>query len=119
MPAALADRHVDLAHHHGGAVAHVARIALNQIGALVLRGGEARGIIEDTTIAAVRGVVGHVARPLRLRIALVMDRQVAVAVDRRAERQARVLGEERLEQSGQRAIRPIQHFGAILHRVGA
>ena len=37
-----ADRHVDLAHHDGLAVAHVAGVALDQIGALVAAGGEAR-----------------------------------------------------------------------------
>ena len=96
VPALDADRHVDLAHHDGLAVAHVAGIALDQIGAQVAAGGKARGIVEDAAVAAVGGVPGDVARPLRMRIDLVVHRQIAVAVDHGAEHHARVLGRGRL-----------------------
>src|SRR5260370_38767225 len=52
VPAIDADRHVDLAHHDGLAVAHVAGVALDQIGAQVAAGGEARGIVEDAAVWA-------------------------------------------------------------------
>src|SRR6202040_1180235 len=53
VPAIDADRHVDLAHHDGLAVAHVAGVALDQIGAQIATGGEARGVVEDAAVAAV------------------------------------------------------------------
>src|SRR6202043_1957895 len=76
-----ADRHVDLAHHDGLAVAHVAGVALDQVGAQIAAGGEAGGIVEDAAVAAVGGVEGHVARALRMRVDLVVHGQIAVAVD--------------------------------------
>src|SRR5216683_827452 len=51
MPPPDPNRHVDLAHHHGVAVAHVARVTLDQIGALVAAGGKPRGIVEDAPVA--------------------------------------------------------------------
>ena len=114
-----ADRHVDLAHHHGVAVAHVAGVALDQIGALVAPGGKTGRIVEDAAVAAVGGVPGDVARPLRMRIDLVMNRQIAVGVDHGAERHPRVPGEERFLERRQRAIGPVQDFGAVLHRIAA
>src|ERR1700730_12246263 len=80
VPAIDADRYVDLAHHDGVAVAHIPRVAPDQIGAQVAAGGEAGRIIEDTAIAAVGGVPGDIARSLRVRVDLVVHRQVAVAV---------------------------------------
>src|SRR3954469_5156675 len=94
VPAIDADGYVDLAHHHGLAVAHVAGVALDQIGALVAAGGQPRRIVENAAVAAVGGVPGDVARALRMRVDLVMHRQIAVAVDHRGERHARVPGEE-------------------------
>src|SRR5882757_832502 len=69
-----ADRHVDLAHHHHFAVAHVAGIGLDQIGALILPGGEPGGIVEDAAVAAVGSVEDDIAGALRVRVDLVMDR---------------------------------------------
>ena len=60
-----------------------------------------------------------IAGPLRMRVDLVVHRQIAVAVDHRAEHHARVLGEERLLKRRQRAIRPVQDPGAVLQRIGA
>src|SRR5882672_1933771 len=80
VPALHPDRHVDLAHHDGLAVAHVAGVALDQVGAQVTAGREARGIVEDAAVAAVGGVPGDVAGTLRMRIDLVVYRQIAVAV---------------------------------------
>src|SRR5215475_12516213 len=74
-----ADRNVDLAHHHRKAVAHVARVALDQIRALVARGRQPRRIVEDAAVAAVGGIPGDIARPLRMGIDLVVHRQIAVA----------------------------------------
>mgnify|MGYP007116553254 CR=1 FL=1 len=48
-----------------------------------------------TAVAAVGGVEGDVARPLRLRVDLVVDRQIAILVARDAERHPLVLGKER------------------------
>src|SRR3981081_1395001 len=96
VPAIDADRHVDLAHHDGFAVAHVAGVALDQVGAQVAAGGEARGIAEDAAVAAVGAVPHHIARALRMRVDFVVHRKVAVAVNHRAEHHARVLGEESL-----------------------
>src|ERR1700720_456661 len=56
VPALDADRHVDLTHHDGLAVAHIAGVALNQVGAQVAAGGEPRGIVEDAAVAAVGGM---------------------------------------------------------------
>src|SRR5215204_172268 len=114
-----ADRHVDLAHHHGVAVAHVAGVALDQIGALVAPGGKPGRVVEDTAVAAVGGVPGDVARPLRVGIDLVMNRQIAVGVDHGAERHPLVPGAERFLERRQGAIGPVQDFGAILLRFGA
>src|ERR1700704_3507282 len=74
VPAIDADRHVDLAHHDGFAVAHVAGVALDQVGAQVAAGGEARGIAEDATVAAVGAVPHHIAGALRMRVDFVVDR---------------------------------------------
>src|SRR3982751_5778853 len=75
-----ADRHVDLAHHDGLAVAHVAGVALDQVGTLVAAGREAGGVVEDAAVAAVGRIPGDIARPLRMRVDLVVHRQIAVAV---------------------------------------
>src|SRR4051794_40636448 len=64
MPALDSNRHVDLAHHDGLAVAHVAGVALDQIGAHVAAGGQPRDIVEDAAVAAVRRVPDHVAGTL-------------------------------------------------------
>src|SRR6185312_14745191 len=119
MPPANTDGYIDLAHHHGVAAAHVASIALDQIGALILSGGKTRGVAEDATIATVGGVPCDIARALWLRIDLVVYRKVAVAVDYRAERDALVLDEERFLECRQRALGPVEEFGATLHRIGA
>src|ERR1700759_507115 len=66
VPAIDADRHVDLAHHDGIAVAHVAGVALDQVGAEVAAGGEPCGIVEDAAVAAVGGVPGDIAGALRM-----------------------------------------------------
>src|SRR4051794_41840381 len=55
MPALDADRDVDLAHHDGLAVSHVASVALDQVGAHVSAGSQPRGVVEN---AAVWGVGG-------------------------------------------------------------
>src|SRR5579859_4231579 len=47
VPAPDADRHIDLAHHDGVAVPHIAGIALDQVGALVAAGGKPGGVVED------------------------------------------------------------------------
>ena len=54
---------VDLAHHDDDAVAHVARIALDQVGAHVARRAQAGAVVEDAPVAAVGGVPGGVVRP--------------------------------------------------------
>jgi len=66
VPAVDADRHVDFAHHDGFAVAHVARITLDQIGALVAPGGEPGLIVEDAPVAAMGRVPGDIVRALRM-----------------------------------------------------
>ena len=48
-----------------------------------------------------------------------MHRKIAVAVDHRAEHHARVLGQERILERRQRAVRPGQDFGAMLQRIAA
>src|ERR1700741_156134 len=72
VPAVDADRHVDLTHHDGIAVAHVAGVALDQVGAQVAAGGEPRGVIEDAAVAAVGGVPADIAGALRMRVDLVV-----------------------------------------------
>src|SRR3977135_4280103 len=110
VPAIDADRYVDLAHHDGFAVAHVAGVALDQVGAQVAAGGEARGIAEDAAVAAVGAVPHHIAGALRMRVDFVVHRQIAVAVDHRAEHHARVLGEESLLKRRQPAIGPAKEL---------
>jgi hypothetical protein len=66
MPASHPDRHVDLAHHHGIAAAHVARVALDQIGALILPGRKPGSVVEDAAISTIGGIPGDVTRTLRL-----------------------------------------------------
>jgi hypothetical protein len=48
-----------------------------------------------------------------------VHRQVTVAVDRGAEGDALVLDEDGLQEGGQRALGPIEEFGAVLRRIGA
>src|SRR5215217_279931 len=62
VPAIHANRNVNLAHHDGLAIAHVASITLDQIGAQIAAGGETGGVVEDAAVAAVRGIPGNVAR---------------------------------------------------------
>src|SRR6185437_5582138 len=119
MPPANADGYIDLAHHDGIAATHVASIALDQIGALILSSGKSRGVIEDAAVAAIGRIPGDIARALWLRIDPVMHRKVAVAVDRGAERHALVLGETGFLERRQRALGPVEEFGAILYRIGA
>src|SRR5580704_950015 len=85
VPPLDADRYVDLAHHHGDAVTHVAGVALDQIGALITTCGKPGRVVENPAVAAVGGVPGDVAGALRMGVDLVVHRQVAVAVDRDAE----------------------------------
>src|SRR5439155_25986650 len=58
------DRYIDLAHPDRDAVAHVARITLNQISACIAAGRQSCGVVEDATVARVRGIPCDVARPL-------------------------------------------------------
>ena len=119
MAAIHADRYVDLAHHHGLPVAHVARVALNQIRADVTAGSEACGIIEDAAVAAVGGIEGHVAGPLCLRIDFVVNRQISVAIDADTEGKAIVAREKRFLKFWQCAVGPVEHAVAMLDRLRA
>src|SRR4051794_41631591 len=62
MPALHANWNVDLAHHDGLAVAHVAGVALDQIGAGVLAGGKPGLVVEDAAVAGGWGVSWGVGR---------------------------------------------------------
>jgi hypothetical protein len=66
MPATDPDRHIDLAHHDRAAVTHVARVTLDQIGALIAGGSKPGGVVENPTIAAVGGIPDHIAGTLRM-----------------------------------------------------
>src|SRR5580704_18189879 len=74
VPPLDADRHVDLAHHHGDAVTHVAGVALDQISALVAASRKSGGVVENPAVAAVGGVPGDIAGPLRMGVDLVVHR---------------------------------------------
>src|SRR4029077_15046449 len=114
MPSANANGYVDLAHHYGIAAAHVASIALDQIGALILSRGKTRGVVEDASVTAVGGVTGDVARALRLRIDLVVHLQVGGCGVQRAKCDALVLGDEGFLECRQAALGPVEESGAIL-----
>ena len=114
-----ADRRIDFAHHDRDAVAHVARIDLDDVGAHVAPGGKAGAVVEDPAVARMGRVPGCFARPLRQGIFAIMDRQVAVAIDRGAENHARVAREQRFLNGRQHVLKRRQKPRAILHRVGA
>src|SRR5690242_18389527 len=84
------DRGVDLLHHHEFAATHIASIEMDEPGVRVACGGKPGAVVEDALVAAVRSVPHRVVRPLRLRIDAVVDGQIAVQVDRAAERHALV-----------------------------
>src|SRR3989442_8847919 len=81
VPAIDADRHADLLKHDVFAAAHVAGIALYEVGAQVLAGGKPFGIVEDAPVAAVGCIPGDVAGTLCLRIHLVVNWQIAVSIE--------------------------------------
>src|SRR5688572_407411 len=84
------DRRGGVLHQREGAATHVAAVGLDHERFFAAPGLEADAVVEDAAVAAVGGVPHHVARALGLRELLVVRRQVAVAVDGRAEHHARV-----------------------------
>ena len=113
-----ADRNVDLAHHYRLSVAHVPRVALDQIGTGVATCSETCRVIEYAAVARVGSIESDVTGFLRLGIDLVVNRQVAVAIDTDAERQAIVAGEKCFLKFGQRAIAPFE-APALARALGA
>jgi hypothetical protein len=88
MLAENADRRVDLADHDGNAVAHIARINLNEVGTHVACGGETGTIVKDSAIARICGIPCRFAGVPRQRILAIVDWQITVSVDRHAEHHA-------------------------------
>jgi hypothetical protein len=68
VPTIDKDRHADLLQHDVFAAAHIAGIALYEVGAQVSAGGKPFGIVEDAPVAAVGCIPGDIARALRLRV---------------------------------------------------
>ena len=67
-------------HHHKAATAHVAAVGLQQKGALVAARSQARAVVEDAPVAAVRRVPHRVAAARALVALLVVAGDIAIAV---------------------------------------
>ena len=111
-----ADGSIHLLHHHDLAAAHVAGIGLHDERPGGARGRDAGAIVENPLVACIGGVPHRIARPLGLRIDPVVDRDVAVAVDREAEGHRRIRGKSILENGRQQLLENGQIGRAVLNR---
>ena len=90
MPAVHSDRNIDLAHHHGIAISHVARITLDEVGANIPRSRKPCRIVEDAAVATIGSIPREIARTWGLGLDLVVHRQRSVAVHQGAECHGRI-----------------------------
>lgn len=81
MPTGDRDRGIHFAHPDDVAAAHIAGIGLDEKRSCIASGAQAGSIIEDPLVPAIGGVPVGVVGFLRMRVDLVMDREISIAIN--------------------------------------
>ena len=113
------DRHSGFKCKDDDTVPHIARIVLNEIGAHIACGGKPRAIIKNAPSARIGSVPSYLAKALGMRINLMVNCDITIAIYGHAINHARVRRQQRFLNGWEDFFESFEKSCSELLRVGA